>query len=145
MVLQERAGFYQVSQCYEGEGWYHLNIILQAAAVYLSDIILQASVTINTDSSLKTSFVDLAHLRLSPSVAKWFNWFSVVRHTLLVGLAIWRLVKPCDQKIGAKSYGICNFASFSAGMPSVLPSWHVTLIPCCIVPWQQVVYQLLLD
>ena len=36
-----------------------------------------------------------------------------------------------------KCYGICNIASFSAGMLPVLPSCHVTLTPCCIVPWQQ--------
>ena len=43
--------------------------------------------------------------------------------------------KNAWSKSGAKSYGICNFALFPAGMPPVLPSWHVTLIPCCIVLW----------
>ena len=36
-----------------------------------------------------------------------------------------------------KCYGIRNIASFPAGMLPVLPSCHVTLTPCCIVPWQQ--------
>ena len=36
-----------------------------------------------------------------------------------------------------KCYGMRNIASFPAGMLPVLPSCHVTLTPCCIVPWQQ--------
>ena len=74
----------------------------------------------------------------SDETIDWFQkspngWLSVVRpqgHLVTNEKARW--------KSGAKSYGICNFPSFVVGMPPILPSWHVTLMPCCIVLEQPV-------